>query len=409
MDSSYAITTPGSVSIGNNGGSLFAGIFGIHPNPELHLFDSSAYVDNDNFAMPQWSLSQSFHNQVKFFAVDSADNADVHVEFRKKRSIQGNDNSPLVSEVRKFSSASSIVDWEYVFPGITTDSNQGGGVLVSDDGLIVAAYSYNSQTARTEVMVFNGYTGVPNQQQPIILHMSGQVKSAALSGDGSTLALISNSQWRIIDTATGAETIGHNIGAPITGGIALDYYGNRMATTHFGSPNGYLKVYSTPFTGANIVEIPLPGNLQFAQTNEGIALSDTGNYVAWGYIYPGVSASDKGGILLHDINSPSNPQTKIHYQFDGLGGSLTNGIPHIEFAENDNIFIAGLWGDEYHTTPEIIVFDKEQNDPIIELWTYNSINDLDVADDGSHIGVTIKNAHATTGHSPYELARFNLV
>ena len=393
-----------SISIGDDASKVFSGSVGY--THSSWLFSSQ----DSGIAIPLWTHQNSVLGLSK--KVDSAENAGLHVDFRKKNIIPGDQNSGWKSAIRAFDSSSSVVLWEREFPGLT-DQNSPGGIAISDDGSRIIALSMDNSVSGVYLMSLDSsgnvlYSGSPDS---FVGLPSGIGIGYALSGDGSTLMIMSNLKVIFVDVDTGSTIASSfNFGFPPTGAVAISNDGTRgvaLATTGgAGFASSILRVYE--LQGSLVTtDITLPGNPSFISST-GIDLSDDGSKVTYGYLGLGVANAGSGGIALWDITIPASPVLLNDYFFDDGSGSYATQIL-ISMTPDGSRYAAGMWGDEFGVIPEVMVFDQISSSPIAEFSTTDSVLAIEISPQGDQVAVATRLGHATTAGGDGELAVYDIL
>ncbi|MBT3642461.1 hypothetical protein HN604_04080 [archaeon] len=392
-----------TISFGDSDLKIFSGSVGHLPSPFIFSADDTDPVN------PLFSYSGSILSSNKKTA--SAKNVASYVEYRQRGTYPNK-----IASVRKYSPDLSSIEWERDFTGFS--SSFPGGIAVSDDGNRIVAFSYGNPFGPLLMKVLdsqgNGYEVDLSAMDSLMGQLNGQNgEGYALSGDGSRVFVMSSLKWMILELGdTSVNLLGscyahNNIYYP-RGSVAINYDGSRAVAPYArGEPGhsySYLGVFEEPFSsgvcwmGYNH-EIQVPGDR--ISSSYGVAISDDGTHAVYGATGFGVGEDTNTNIIslsLSDISSPQfSYQLLMNYFSPGDQGEKTNRVVKVSMTPDGERFVAGLWGDLSHFSPEIMVFDKGQSSPADIFSTPGSIADLEISDDGTQFTASVYHRHASQG------------
>jgi len=406
------------ISIGNFGATLFS-------VPEL--FSSIFMLSTSDVHPPTPYFDLEHEHLQRQNRVASARNADVHVEFTGNTT--NGFSGPTTNSIRRISE-DGVVLWEYVFPGEGSNSIQ-GGVDISDDGNTIASISwqYNGTTSAMYLVTLDKdgniiYEGYPGLWGFLIGGITNY--GYALSGDGSTLAVVTNLREHILETHTG-NIIGSesNYNADTTGAIAINHDGTRVVSKHnvFNSTSGEnnfaIRIFDYPFASSN-EEFIYPKGIEddnIVTGPSGIGISDDGTKIAYGYIYDGHYWDHtpgplqwKGGFDLLDITSIQNPSLLVQYDYEPEAVGNGKYSQSVEIAADGSRFAVGFQGNaaqEWAHGGQVLVFDQGQNEPLHEFYVPGPVKDIALTADGTRLGVSF-NHYSNQASTDGQLSVFHL-
>ncbi|MFH1452341.1 MAG: WD40 repeat domain-containing protein [archaeon] len=363
-----------SVTLGDDGNGVFFQTGPVDGDYKLiSSFDSGSLEPIFNIGADDYNIWSN---------VVSAKKDDVYVSHSQRE--VGGSLSVREGIVRKFTSSSNNPDWEHVIPGVIYD-HKNSKVFMSDDGetIVTMAWNYDGSSFRNIFEVLNPDTGVPIIQIPDISLIWNYKGEAALSGDGSTFVVRNGFYTKIIDTATGNILFSDLIikdseEVHISYDGSLIFFGLESLTKLERQPNGdYLE--------SSFINV---GDLGYSQAQfVEMALSEDGSKLYYGLRFSDGSRQHKIGV--YDI---VNGQNLMEYTVIGVG-QYSNTIDVISVSESGEIFAVGMWGDEFHSIPEVLIFDVNQNEPIGEYVQEGSVFGLEVSPDGTKVAVAVKAQH----------------
>ncbi|MFH1452349.1 MAG: hypothetical protein ABIF88_04195 [archaeon] len=447
-----------SLSIGNNGayvatsdylGSsshrtyLFS-LMDINPPTPIYLYGTHPYDD--------YGSTYSFHTYV-----ESAKNADAfadtmvtvfnisggfekgHNNFRRYSSTNPNPiNEGVAGEISRL-----------FVNGHGTDNS---GVFISDDGSKMIQFASSSYPAGS-VGLMNISTYSLSDSGDVLLY-SAQVydyiitsmSSWTFSGDGSKLVVagpIVGPSWDskrvlVIDTATG--NIEYNAAVCDTGygyyslvlDVASNYDGSRVAVSCYAAASSYygqaIEIIDNPSNPTQydvFVDFDYEGDIPFFWGKP--ALSDDGNTLAYAYGHGMYEINNRyGGAFMWDISNPSNPVTLTEHHFSNDPELVHEYylMPHdVAITSDGNRFVAGFTGDGDVAFPNLLVFEKGQDNPIASFYTpltkrliggthneakATSVLSVDITSDGKKVVAIVADSHSGTGISETYLNTYDI-
>lgn len=357
---------PKTVAVGANGTQVFSEIeYGQDKALLLSGFDTGV-------AAPVWErmLPQEGANAY----VESSELGNVHVSIHQLV-LNGNQSTkqPVVS---KWSSNSSVPDWTYTGLPITSGQSRVG---ISRDGQKIVAVSVNPMNAKLAVAIFGPNSGVPQWSGEFTFGTA--MRGFDLSSDGSTLYVTS------LATAFVWNTITHtlNVAVPLPGSFEAHALSGDGSVFAFGGMNivdiyerqasgGYLKTYTRNIPGQCVA-----GKIDISADNSTIA-----------YVMNYYDTNLRVRVEAMDI------PTKTVTMFDEATGtgSHQNVCGDIAVSDNGSRFVVGLWGDQGNLVPEVRLYRRHRNNPVLTENLPGSVYDVDISADGSRVAVAAKAVHA---------------
>ncbi|MFH1452344.1 MAG: hypothetical protein ABIF88_04170 [archaeon] len=366
--------------------------------------------------------------------IGASKDEDVFVSIRRADgNIDGNADNVVIA---KYNSGSETPEWEIIIPSEDFYANSldlRAEVLVSDDGQKIVALmrEHNSTVSRKVKMVVidsnNGQILIEKDDLFALTPTFGLgFGSAALSGDGSMLVVGSevSSHTAIINTDNGEyifETSTFNVEP-----AKISYDGSRIVS-----------IKNNLFTGGDKAEIKLLEKQSNGEYSLSTVVDEETAFGFDGCEWVGGSGSDDACGFFFDVDISENGNY-IYYVYSGRNGNEPQGTRHelvgaydinsglytmkyeivldsasdfvafskISVSDNGEIFAVGT---RYHLTPELYVFDKNQNDPIEIIDTDGPIFDLDISPDGTKVAVMLKKYYNPDGGSSIFQAREDCV
>ena len=382
------------LSIGNQGSEVFT-----CTGP---LIDYTRIYSSFDTSPPQEMMHESSSAETQRHRVDSATNSDAHVSLYDVRApgVIGN----LRDLVVKKYSASSL-DWTYNFP-VQTNAHQNTFVAISSDGetiLAAAQNIFNSFSFDIAFLASNYSSGTANTT-PVHYSPMGLFKSFALSADGGTFLIAGTSGIQVGSTATKAIT--HTASIPW-----LDSYRSDVVI----SGSGRFIAYATE-TQVRIMEraantyvlrttYDIPGGACYESH---LDFSENDALLACGMNYSPDTHQIR--VAAFDMLAAAGP-TLYYSEVHTGGGEYDDKISDVSASGTGKRFAVGTWGDDQDLIPEVLVYSKNQSQPIATVNLPGSVWDLEMSPDGKNFAVGYKHLHAnvfsgtTTSYSLYEVGK----
>ena len=284
-------------------------------------------------------------------------------------------NKGGICTIYKWTSSSSIPDWEYTFPyGYWA---YGKSIAVSKDGTtIVAAGSFSSK-GKILAVIFDSTSNVPIWT---FTHSDDNpgIRGVDISDDGSIILVAScigiyvlerdnqNVRW----TGSTYATDGHSLSGD--GSVVVNGCYDLKVYQWNGSTYEFLWTYD------------IPGLWIFGACD----VSSDGSTVAVGVNKHGYYLEKK--VLMFNT---SNSTPLWEYSTSG-SGEYQDGVYDVALSNDGSKCIIGAWGDQYHTHPEVVIFKRNSPIPIFSMKTPGSVFSVDISSDGQYATVGCKAVHA---------------
>lgn len=280
--------------------------------------------------------------------------------------------------VSKYSATSSSgPDWEYTFPVPTYGPAR---ALVSRDGSRIVAGMLD-QLGNLRLSIFGPGSGVPSYSTSI--PCGPQLRALLLSGDGSTLYWASGSSANVWDIAS------HSLVASYLLLTSLD--------CHAISGDGRVFAYGG-FNTVDIFEKQAAGNYLHTHqmTVPGQAVCGKLDISADGStLVAGFNLWDYDlGVVIRALDVPTKAITMSDTAIGA--GALQNIVSDVAVCDDGSRFAVGLWGDQAGLVPELRLYDRDQNVPVLTHDYPGSVYSLDISPNGSRVLVGTKAVHANT-------------
>ncbi len=356
-----------TVSIGNGGTQVFTE-FGLNSTQGL-LFSSHdasppAAIWEDSRTAAAWRLRTA-----------SAPHSDIHVTLRWEAS--GPDSSLVVCR-HPSPSAPPGLGWSWAFPFVQPVPCF-GEVYVCQDGQRIVAIAYDYSSMTTDLVVFDSDDGIPSlyASLPVLL----PPRCAALSADGHTAALATDLEFVIYDVDSGSVLQSQYLSdTPSLNGLSISGDGSIVALGATGEVQVYERSgsqYSETFTYSRP-----SGSLCRA-----VRLSEDGSTMGCGY------RVDTGptGWLFSMVDLPSRSTITCHQR----SAENDNYIRKVVISEDGSCLALGMTGGDYGQEPELVVYQKRNNEPIAEYDLPGIVNDLAISPDGTVVAVAYSGSNTS--------------
>lgn len=361
---------PETVSLGATGSEVFSE-YGFYENSRVLL---SAHDTNP--PTPVWSDGEDMWNHAR--RVDSSARGNVHAAIHQEFTDESLTwRRPVL---RKYSSGSAEADWVYTWD-MQISSQDKSDIRVAEDGSRIVAIVYDVSQGATVLTVFN-----PQSSAPVAMHAintGGAYEGIEMSSDGKRMVLRSSLKFQVVDLDSGTTLFTkYYVGSFFTGGLDVSGSGDVVAI----ATGGVLDVYhwnGSSYNGPNSYPLPSGGY------TPALALSEDGLTVAHATNFYG-SVAD---VHFQMLNTADLTLVSDHYVSGS--GSMPNVASIIQLSADGETAALGLWGDEFGTTPEVLVFNKQQVGIAASCDLPGSIMDMDLSPDGQRIAVAAKGVHAT--------------
>ena len=342
---------PESVSLGEAGTKIWVG-------HNLN-YQRNQLFETEGEGIPLWEYSLPDTN---FNFVSASEDASVLASLVSK-----------VGEckVYKWTSTSSIPDWEYTFP---TEYWAAIFVTVSKDGSTIAAAGKSDENVL--VAIFDSTSGTPIWT--FTYPDGSMIRGIDISDEGSIILVASQSTIYVLERDT--QTVRWIGSTCATNAHSLSGDGSIIANGCFDFKlykwNG--DAYETLWT------YDVPGKWFFMPCD----VSSDGSTVMVGAYNYATYLEKK--ILMFDTSS-STPLWE--YNTSG-SGEYQDIVSDVALSDDGSMGIMGAWGDQYHSNPEVAIFCRESSAPIFSLGTPGSVFSVDISAQGQYATVGCKAVHA---------------
>jgi len=357
------------VSMGSNGERIF-NEHGIYNNHHV-IFSSTGANMVDYFITKEASG----------FRVESADKADIHASltFHPLGLPDGSGNI----HVKKFTSLSTIPDWEKIIPISVLPNCECWDLAIIDNGNKIVVWVKDAVNNNYKLIVYDS-NGIKLSENIFTLSLSSGIVASKLSQNGDLFALKTKNSLDLIETATGQKSwFNYDFSNINDIGLAINSDATKIA---YGSA-GKVVIYEK--TGSSYTQT---GQISLQPTfvTRALEMTSNGNYLygTSNKFNPG----SNGRIYSWDISNGVNEL--MHYDFLGDGGIYRNFAEEISVSDSGDIFAVGLWGNEDFSGKEIFVFNKNSNQPIYSVDTQGSVMDLEISPTGDQLVTANKDVHA---------------
>jgi parallel beta-helix repeat protein len=277
-------------------------------------------------------------------------------------------------KVYKWTSTSSIPDWEYTFP---TEYWAAIFVTVSKDGSTIAAAGKSDENVL--VAIFDSTSGTPIWT--FTYPDGSMIRGIDISDEGSIILVASQSTIYVLERDT--QTVRWIGSTYATDAHSLSGDGSLIANGCFD-----FKLYKwNGDTYETLWTYDIPGNWVFGECD---VSADNSTVMVGAYNY--VTYLEKK-ILMFDTSS-STPLWE--YSTSG-SGEYQDIVSDVALSNDGSMGIMGAWGDQYHTHPEVAIFCRGSSTPIFSLETPGSVYSVDISAQGQYATVGCKAVHANEG------------
>lgn len=359
-----------AISVGNHGTQVFTE-YGAYANRAVLL--SSHDVSPP---APVWEEVGVVSNQHR--SVVSSHERDVHVAMHQR--LREGSTSVRRAVLRKYSSVPGAQDWSREIP-VDIQGHSYNRVGISSDGRRIVAVVYDFAQGKTRVELLSDLG-----EQPLAVHMvqtMGPFLGLALSSDARKLMLASSMRITILDVDTGAIELNRSLSsAPNYGAVALSGNG-RMAA--FGTI-GQIWLFERGEQGTyeQLQSLSLPQAVYCRR----VAISDDASTLVAGLFL--TSNPGRAHVRAYDLASGAITMERL---LQG-SGTFQNQVERISFSADGQRFAVGLWGDEGGIVPEVLVFERDQSEPVFTYDLPGSVMALDLSPRGDFLAVASKGVHA---------------
>ena len=359
------------VSICDNGSFIWVGQHS--NNPRFQLFKTIGS------GLPVWEYTLPEKDEITLIDSSAEDCVLAGVIFIDywNRTVP-NQNSILF----KWDISSSSPEWCFEIP----DDLYPGAMCVSTDGSKIVLATYNESQQIIKIFVFNSNSDIPYLIYPIVFTSQYcGVLSLDISNDGSIVLVTCWLGSFIIDVnIPELRWSGEQLPASISGDGSILVYtsfkdGYRLNLLKWDSTeNQYFIKWQNKFTPDNWF-IPINGHT--------LAISDDGSTILVGVDY----VDDlQNKVMMFDTDSGN-----ILWEHYSKGyGNLQNVVNDIRLSYNGSRAIVGYWGDEFNTIPVIKIFNRESQNPLLNIYFSGSTTSVDISSDGKFGVAGYKMAHA---------------
>jgi hypothetical protein len=282
----------------------------------------------------------------------------------------------------KWDISSSVPKWSFDIP----EDLYPGALCVSNDGSRLALATYNQSQQIIKIFVFNSDSNEPFLIYPIGLpEQYANVYSLDISYDGSIILVTCGFGSFIIDVnVPQLRWSGEQLPASISGDGSILVYnsyknGNILNLLRWDSnENKYFIKWQNKFT---------PDDWLIQLNGHTLAISDDGSTILVGVNYKNFLENK---VLMIDANSGDI----LWEHYLKTCGDLQNVVYDIRLSYNGSKSIVGYWGDEFNTLPVIKIFNRESENPLLNIYFSGSTMSVDISSDGKFSVAGCKMIHA---------------
>lgn len=297
---------------------------------------------------------------------------------RNAEVVAGVDHQGSDVVVYKWHPDSATPDWSY-----TIQSAGSGGVraiVVSPDGSTIAVVVTMQNPQFVRLYCFDCNSSFPIGTCDA---SSGTfARNLDISADGRYIAFIATADAYVFDRDTAALRWSGSMGAT-NDPIAISGSGNYLAY-------GWMTLYVREWNGATYAQIwTFPGGNYSLKTCR-FSLDESTLAAGW---YRR-STYDQNRIQLYDMPSATPLWTHLYPQSSGSHQDVPWSMA---LTADGGYVLVGSWGDQMNTNPEVQIFEHASPDPILMVDTPGSVFNVDIAGDGAggaYVAACGKHVHA---------------
>ena len=377
---------PDSVSIGDDGATVFAGLY--INTPGLRLY-SAGSPDPVFVTLPDVGLG------VLQTQVAVAESAPLAVSLTTHDQQQVFQDPDILAVVRAYDPAGTGEPlWEHVLP--ESDTNTEPGIAVSDQGEVVVSWWSVEDLGGMLVTAWDG--GGVQISQGVIPNPNGSLwpLDFELSRDGSTamfsLPLIGKTVlW---DVRSGTQLASVPDGGTFTGS-AMSGDGRRVGGVRWEAGTYWMRVWELDAQDQPVVifERSFPDSIRVTE----LAMDLDGSRLAW--CVQEINPSDAFTLVLHELDSDVELFART---FAAPNTSLGLWLSQLRLDDTGETVATTNWGDSLDLQPEVIVLD-DAGEVLVTADTAGSGLHLDLSRDGELLFAGAKGTHASILGSGGEL------
>ena len=270
------------------------------------------------------------------------------------------DNVGLTVTVRKWHVDSGDPDWSYVIENARPSFRR---IAVSPDGSTIAALvTRQGDPIAARLVYFDA-----GSAEPLGVFDADDgtfARNLAISEDGAFIAFMGGINVYVVDRDEGG--LRYSVAAEGSNDpIAISGDGNYIAY-------GWLSLFVREWDGATyrfLWSRPLA-----PMTLKSSVISTDGSTLVTGSSNP--QENDQNRIDVFDVTSSTPRWTYLYEQHPG---KLQDVPWDIAVTATGSHFVVGSWGDEFNTNPEVHVFAPTDDEPLFTVDTPGSMFDVDIA------------------------------
>ncbi len=294
--------------------------------------------------------------------------------------------------LNKWHPDSDVPDWSYVISSASPASYR--ALNVSPDGSIIALFVTVQGTSNFSRL----YTFSPDSSVPLAVFDDAPgtfARSLSITTNGEYVALNSAAMVHVINSSDGSVRYSGSAGAS-NDAMAISGDGNILAY-------GWMTLYVRQWNGSTYQSLfSKPGGGRWVRN---CLPSADGSAMAVAWNPPGCT---QNSLELYELPSSTPAWT---YEYEVCTGEYQDVIYNLSMTNDGQYIVAGSWGDQFDTNPEIHVFERSQPEPIFTYSTPGSMFDIDIAraEDGSlYLAACGKHVHANQQGHGGDLFAFNI-
>ena len=254
---------------------------------------------------------------------------------------------------------------------------RGPARLTSDrSGDLVVAASFDPGAGRIEISWYDGASGALTQRTNVA---GGGLEDLVVSADGSRVALAAGSDVYVFDEF--GLPVDHLVRPTSKTAIALSATGRALVL----GGDRKVDVYGAIGAGYRLMTT-LQG--QPVEQAARLALSDDAGVLAIGW-WDRTTGVDVR-LEVHDLRTPA---LLLEHAQTGQVGGLQNFPGALAITPDGSRVALGTWG-YADTEPEVLVFDKDNDQPQLAIDLPGSVFDLALDSSGTRVAVAHKDTHA---------------
>lgn len=316
--------------------------------------------------------------------VAAADAGDVYATLHD---VQSTPPSSRALVLRRYSCTSNAPVWTATLPTATNGSTD-FALRVSRDGQRIVTLAYNAATNKADMTVYG-----PSSPFPLLAtstYVGGVCSAIDLSADGRKLAMVSDLRLAVFDTVTGAVDLNFTPFEPLAASVAISGDGTFLSYGTYGACRTYQRIagqYQLRFSRIQ------PSNFYCAA----VEIADDGRTLIAGYnVANAQSQFLTVDVEAYDIPASASSGSAVPTMHSAVNsaGTLQNLVSDLSSSADGQTFAVGVWGDAAGPSPEVLVFNRHQDAPILTDSLGGSALDVDLSADGHRLIVGSKAQHA---------------